>query len=77
VVADVTHPLNGIDFLYHFDLLVDCKHNRLLGRRYHLSGSLEEHEGHPRSLIDRRRRYGIIINPAKGIFRARNYTFFD
>jgi hypothetical protein len=32
VVADVTHPLIGIDFLSHFGLLVDCKHNRLLGR---------------------------------------------
>jgi hypothetical protein len=26
----VTHPLIGVDFLSHFGLLVDCKHNRLL-----------------------------------------------
>jgi hypothetical protein len=32
VVADVTQPLIGVDFLSHFGLLVDCKHNRLLGR---------------------------------------------
>jgi hypothetical protein len=32
VVADVTQALIGVDFLSHFDLLVDCKHNRLLGR---------------------------------------------
>jgi cleavage and polyadenylation specificity factor subunit 1 len=30
VVADVIHPLFGVDLLSHFDLLVDCKHNRLL-----------------------------------------------
>jgi hypothetical protein len=32
VVADVTHPLIGVDFLSHFGLLVDCKHNRLIGQ---------------------------------------------
>jgi hypothetical protein len=31
MVADVTHPLIGIDFLSHFGLLVDCKRIRLLG----------------------------------------------
>jgi hypothetical protein len=30
VVADVTQPLIGADFLSHFGLLVDCKNNRLL-----------------------------------------------
>jgi hypothetical protein len=30
VVADVTQPLIGADFLSRFGLLVDCKHNRLL-----------------------------------------------
>jgi hypothetical protein len=30
VVADVTHPLIGADFLSHFGLLVDCQNNRLL-----------------------------------------------
>jgi predicted aspartyl protease len=30
VVADVTHPIIGVDFLYHFCLLVDCRNNRLL-----------------------------------------------
>jgi hypothetical protein len=30
VVADVTHPLIGVDFLSHFGLLVDCRNNRLL-----------------------------------------------
>jgi hypothetical protein len=30
VVADVTHPLIGADFLSHFGLLVDCRNNRLL-----------------------------------------------
>jgi hypothetical protein len=32
VVADVTHPLIGVDFLSQFGLLVDCKHNRLVGQ---------------------------------------------
>jgi hypothetical protein len=32
VVADFTHPLIGNDFLSHFGLLVDCKHNRLIGQ---------------------------------------------
>jgi hypothetical protein len=30
VVADVTHPIIGVDFRSHFDLLVDCRNNRLL-----------------------------------------------
>jgi hypothetical protein len=30
VVADVTHPIIGVDFLSHFCLLVDCRKNRLL-----------------------------------------------
>jgi hypothetical protein len=32
MVADVTHPLIGVDFLSHFGLLVDCKHNGLLDK---------------------------------------------
>jgi hypothetical protein len=30
VVADVTHPIIGVDFLSHSGLLVDCRNNRLL-----------------------------------------------
>jgi hypothetical protein len=30
VVADVTHPIIGGDFLSQFDLLVDCRNNRIL-----------------------------------------------
>ena len=30
IVADVTQPLIGADFLSHFGLLVDCQNNRLL-----------------------------------------------
>jgi hypothetical protein len=30
VVADITHPIIGVDFLSHFGLLVDCRNNRLL-----------------------------------------------
>jgi hypothetical protein len=30
VVANVTHPIIGVDFLSHFGLLVDCRNNRLL-----------------------------------------------
>jgi hypothetical protein len=33
VVADVTYPLIGADFLSHFGLLVDCRNNCLLERR--------------------------------------------
>jgi hypothetical protein len=29
-VADVTHPIIGVDCLSHFGLLVDCRKNRLL-----------------------------------------------
>ena len=29
VVADVTHPIIGVDFLSHFGLLVDCRNNRI------------------------------------------------
>ena len=30
VVADITHSLIAVDFLSHFDLLVDCQNNHLL-----------------------------------------------
>ncbi|PNF27361.1 hypothetical protein B7P43_G02438 [Cryptotermes secundus] len=30
VVADVAHPMIGVDFLSHFGLLVDCRNNRIL-----------------------------------------------
>jgi hypothetical protein len=30
VIADVTHPIIGVDFLSHFSLLADCRNNRLL-----------------------------------------------
>jgi hypothetical protein len=30
IMADVTHPIIGVDFLSHFGLLVDCRNNRLL-----------------------------------------------
>ena len=30
LVADVTHPLLGIDFLQHFELTIDCKRKSLL-----------------------------------------------
>jgi cleavage and polyadenylation specificity factor subunit 1 len=30
VVADVTHPIIGVDFLLHFGRLVDCRNNRVL-----------------------------------------------
>jgi hypothetical protein len=30
VVANVTRPIIGVDFLSHFGLLVDCRNNRLL-----------------------------------------------
>jgi hypothetical protein len=29
-MVDVTHSLNGVDFLSHFGFLVDCRNNRLL-----------------------------------------------
>ncbi|XP_023714071.1 uncharacterized protein LOC111867993 [Cryptotermes secundus] len=28
-VADVTHPIIGVDFLSHFGVLVDCRNNRI------------------------------------------------
>ena len=31
-MADVTHPIIGVDFLSHFDLLVDCRNERLMYR---------------------------------------------
>lgn len=32
IIADVTHPLLGFDFLSHHDLLVDCKGRRVIDR---------------------------------------------
>jgi hypothetical protein len=39
------------------------------------SQSLEEHEEHLRTLFNRLQRYGIVINPAKCVFRAPGVTF--
>jgi hypothetical protein len=41
VVADVTHPLIGADFLSHFGLLVDCRNNRLLDGVTSLSAQVQ------------------------------------
>jgi hypothetical protein len=41
VVADVTQPLIGVDFLSHFGLLVDCRNNRLLDGVTSLSAPAE------------------------------------
>ena len=37
VIADVTKPLLGADFLYHFGLLVDMAHGKLVDSGTHLS----------------------------------------
>jgi hypothetical protein len=37
VVADVTYPFIGVDILFHFGLLVDCRHNCLLDEPTFLS----------------------------------------
>jgi hypothetical protein len=39
------------------------------------SGSLKEHEQHLRVLFDWLQTYGILINPAKCVFRASEVTF--
>jgi hypothetical protein len=56
--------LRGIDFCFVYldDILV-------------FSRSREEHEQHLRALFDRLQRYGILINPAKCVFRAPEVTF--
>jgi hypothetical protein len=56
--------LRGLDFCFANldDILV-------------LSRSLEEHEQHLRALFDQIQRYGILINPAKCVFRAPEVTF--
>jgi cleavage and polyadenylation specificity factor subunit 1 len=56
--------LRGFDFCFVYldDILV-------------FSRSLEEHEQHLRALFTQLQRYGIIINPAKCIFRAPKFTF--
>jgi hypothetical protein len=42
VVADVTRPNIGVDFLSHFGLLVDCRNNRLLDGTTLLSVQAQE-----------------------------------
>jgi hypothetical protein len=56
--------LRGLDFCFaHLDdILV-------------FSRSLKEHEQHLRALFNQLQRYGIIINPAKCVFRAPEVTF--
>jgi hypothetical protein len=39
------------------------------------SRSLEEHEQYLRTLYDRLQRCGILINPAKSLFKASEITF--
>lgn len=41
VVADVVEPILGIDFLSHYDLLVDCKNNSLIDNKTQNRISLE------------------------------------
>jgi hypothetical protein len=65
MVADVTHLLISIDFLSHFGVLVDCKHNSLIGRHSRFLPSLKEHERYLWALFDQLQGYGIVINPAK------------
>jgi hypothetical protein len=56
--------LRGLDFCFAYldDILV-------------FSRSLEEHNQHLRALFTQLQRYGIIINPAKCVFRAAEVTF--
>jgi hypothetical protein len=56
--------LRGLDFCFAYldDMLV-------------YSRSLEEHELHLRAPFDQLQRYGILINPAKSVFRASEVTF--
>jgi cleavage and polyadenylation specificity factor subunit 1 len=58
--------LRGLDFCFAYldDILV-------------FSRSREEHEQHLRALFDRLQRYGILINPAKCVFRAPEVTFLS
>jgi hypothetical protein len=58
--------LRGLDFCFAYldDILV-------------FFWSLEEHEQHLRALFTQLQRYGIIINPAKCIFRAPEVTFLS
>jgi cleavage and polyadenylation specificity factor subunit 1 len=56
--------LRGLEFCFAYldDILI-------------FSRTLEEHEQHLRILFDRLQRYGILVNPAKCIFRASEVTF--
>jgi hypothetical protein len=56
--------LQGLDFCFAYldDTLV-------------FSRSREEHRQHLRALFDQIQRYGILINPAKCVFRAPEVTF--
>jgi hypothetical protein len=56
--------LREIDFCFAYldDILVFCR-------------SVEEHEQHLRAIFDQLQRYGILINPAKCVFRAPEVTF--
>lgn len=40
-IADVTHPLLGMDFLSHFDLMIDCKNKKLLDKTTKLAAKTE------------------------------------
>jgi hypothetical protein len=55
--------LRGLDFCFAYldDILF-------------FSRSLKEHE-HLRAIFDQLQRYGILINPAKCVFRAPEFTF--
>jgi cytoskeleton-associated protein 5 len=56
--------LRGLDFCFAYvdDMLV-------------FSRSLEDHERHLRAIFSRLQTYGILINPAKCVFRASEVTF--
>jgi hypothetical protein len=56
--------LRGLDFCFAF-----------LDDIIFFSRSLEEHEHHLRALFDQLQRYGILLNPAKCVFRAPEFNF--
>jgi hypothetical protein len=45
-MADVTHPIIGVDILSHFGLLVDCRNNRLLDGVRSLSAQAKAASAH-------------------------------
>ncbi|GFX36270.1 retrovirus-related Pol polyprotein from transposon 17.6 [Trichonephila clavipes] len=66
IIADVSSPIIGADFLKHFNLLIDLKKKK---------ENAEEHRSHLRTIFQRLSSYGLKLNISKCVFGVTELIF--